>query len=147
MQPAHHAADARLRERRRQRGGRPVLALVRLVEDRDVVGRQQRAAHRQIEEEQRVVDDDDVGEARRVASREEMAVGESARRIRRRSRRRRRRAVPNRARGGANGSSARSPVSVRSAHFQSFSIAPLGATSRSALIRSNFAGTDNGCGP
>ena len=65
------------RERRGQRGGRVLLALVRFVEDRDVVGRQQAAAGGEVEEEQRVVDDDDVGEARRVAAFEEMAVGEA----------------------------------------------------------------------
>jgi hypothetical protein len=50
---------------------------VRFIENRDVVGRQEAAAGREIEKEQRVVDDDDVGEARRIAAFEEMAVGEA----------------------------------------------------------------------
>ena len=78
MQLAHHAVDRDRRERRGQRGGRVLLGLVRLVDDHEIVGWEQRAAAGEVEEEQRVVDDHDVGEARGVAFREEVAVGEPA---------------------------------------------------------------------
>ena len=57
----------RARNRRGQRVGRPPLALMRFVEDRDVVGRQESAADGEIEKEQRVIDDDDIGILRFVA--------------------------------------------------------------------------------
>ncbi len=50
---------------------------MRLIEDREVVRGEQRAAAGEIEEEQRVVDDDDVGVFRGVAAAEEMAVREA----------------------------------------------------------------------
>ncbi len=84
--------------RRRQRVGRPAFALVRFVEHRDVVRRQQSAAHRQIEKEQRVIDDDEVGVLRLVALLEEEAVAKVRADLARRTRRRRRRAVPTRRR-------------------------------------------------
>ena len=74
VQLAHHAADRRARERRGQRIGGPALALMRLVEDRDVVGRQEAAAHREIEKEQRVIDDDEIGVSRLIAPLEEQAI-------------------------------------------------------------------------
>ncbi len=73
-QLAQHAIDARARDHRGERVGRPAFALVRLVEHGDVVGRQQPAAHRQIEKEERVIDDDYVGILRFVALFEEKTV-------------------------------------------------------------------------
>ena len=111
MQFAQHASDRRARERRGQRVGRPAFALMRFVEHRDVVGRQQPAAHREVEKEQRVVDDDEVGVLRLVALFERRSSRESARRTRRRNRRHRHRAAPTRRGGGTNANSARSPLS------------------------------------
>ena len=77
VQAAHRAPDRRRRERRGQRGRGPLLALVRLVEDRVIVGRQERAAQRQIQKEERVIHYHDVGILGRVAPREEVTVAKA----------------------------------------------------------------------
>jgi hypothetical protein len=77
VQTPQQTRDARLRERCGQRGGGPAFALVRFVENRKIVGRQERPTHREIEKEERVVDDHEIGELGLVASREEVAIAKA----------------------------------------------------------------------